>query len=126
MADIIDIEEPDYNSILVSVKKILGITAEYTHFDPELIMHINTVLGILTQIGVGESYFSITDDSATWSDFFGESTDLELIKSYVGMKVRMLFDPPQSSIISSVYEKTISELEWRISVTVDPGNTGEE
>lgn len=110
------------DSILSSIKKLLGIAEEYDHFDQDLIMHINSVLGILTQIGVGpESGFSITDKSAVWTDFLSDEKKLEMVKSYVGLKVRMLFDPPQSSTTKDAMEKCISELEWRISVTVDPG-----
>ena len=114
-------------SILTSIKKMLGIAEEYTHFDMDIIMHINTVLGTLTQIGVGSSKgFSIQDDSEIWSDFIPSNYNLEMIKSYVYLKVRLLFDPPQSSSVATSMENTIKELEWRISVTVDPGNVGEE
>lgn len=114
-------------SILTSIKKMLGIAEEYTHFDMDLIMHINSVLTILTQIGVGPSKgFSIEDDGATWSDFLPDAYNLELVKSYVYMKVRLMFDPPQSSSVMEAMKNNISELEWRISVTVDPGNPREE
>lgn len=113
------------DSILLSVKKMLGITEDYVHFDQDIIMHINTVFAILTQLGVGpEEGFSITDEDAVWKDFISESTKLESIKSYMYLKVRLLFDPPASSVIVDAINRSISELEWRINVAVDPLNNG--
>lgn len=109
------------SSILTSIKKLLGLSEEDTSFDQDIIMHINTVLNILAQLGVGPANgFSIEDDGAIWSDYLGETTNLELIKSYIYMKVRLMFDPPTSSILADAMNKNISELEWRINVTVDP------
>ena len=83
------------DSILTSIKKMLGITEEYEHFDQALIIHINTVLNTLTQIGVGpEQGFAIDSSTQTWSDFLYGDSRLDLIKSYVYLKVKMLFDPP--------------------------------
>lgn len=111
------------SSILTSIKKLLGLSEEDTSFDQDIIMHINTVFNILAQLGVDpENGFSIEDDSAIWSDYLGEATNLELIKSYIYMKVRLMFDPPTSSILADAMNKNISELEWRINVTVDPKN----
>lgn len=113
-------------SILTSVKKMLGIVEEYTHFDSDLIMHINSVFGILNQLGVGPSEgFRIKDDSDEWEDFISAGAKLEFVKSYMYMKVRMIFDPPTSSAVMESMKNTISELEWRINVAVDP-NVGEE
>lgn len=110
------------DSILTSIKKLLGITEEQTNFDQDITMHINSVFSILTQLGVGPSEgFSIEDSGAIWSDFLEENTNLELVKTYVYMKVRLMFDPPLSSSVMDSINKTISELEWRINVTVDPG-----
>ena len=110
------------DSILTSIKKLLGITEEQTNFDQDLIMHINSVFSILTQLGVGPyEGFSIDSDNDTWEDFIGESTNLELIKSYVYMKVRLMFDPPLNSSVTESINKMISEMEWRINVAVDPG-----
>lgn len=115
------------DSILTSIKKLLGIAEGYEHFDADLIMHINSVLTILTQIGVGPSEgFYITDKSNTWNEFIPEEYNLELIKSYVYLKVRLLFDPPQSSSVMDATNRMIEELEWRISVTVDPGKSTSE
>lgn len=107
-------------SILTSIKKLLGIVEEYTHFDTDIIIHINTVLSILTQIGVGPSSgFSITDKTAVWTDFIGDLTTIEFIKSYVYLKVKLIFDPPPSSAAIEAINKTISELESRISYNID-------
>lgn len=108
-------------SILTSIKKLLGITEDETHFDQDIIMHINSVFSILTQMGVGPvDGFVIRDSNSVWNDFIKDDTRLELIKSYVHMKVRLMFDPPASSTILQSINSLISELEWRISVTVDP------
>ena len=109
-------------SILTSIKKLLGISEEYEHFDSDLIMHINSVLAILTQIGVGPSAgFSISDKYAKWSDFIDDDVRLEFVKSYVFLKVKLLFDPPISSAVAESTKRLCDELEWRISTTVDPG-----
>ena len=120
-------------SILTSIKKLLGIAEEYTHFDADLIIHINSVLSILTQIGVGPSEgFSIKDESSVWGDFIPENSNLELpairelIKSYIYMKVKLLFDPPLNSAVIESTNRIISELEWRIQVAADPVKTTEE
>ena len=111
------------SSILTSIKKLLGIAEEDTSFDQDIIMHINTVFAILSQLGVGPANgFSIEDDSAIWEDYLGNATNLELVKSYIYMKVRSMFDPPTSSILADAMNKNISELEWRINTTVDPKN----
>lgn len=108
------------DSILTSVKKQLGIIEEYEHFDADIIMHINSVLMILTQLGVGpESGFFIEDKTSIWDDFIPESTNLEAVKSYVGLKVRLLFDPPANSSIMEAMNRMISELEWRLNVQAE-------
>ena len=114
-------------SILTSIKKLLGIAEEYTHFDSDLIIHINSVLSILTQIGVGPAEgFSIKDESSVWEDFVPENSKWELIKSYTYMKVKLLFDPPLSSAVIESTNRIISELEWRIQVAADLVKTIEE
>lgn len=111
-------------SILTSIKKMLGITEEYTHFDQDIIMHINSVFMILTQLGVGPSEgFSIQDAYAVWTDFIPDTTKLESVKSYVYMKVKLLFDPPLSSAVTESMNRMISEFEWRLNVAVDPAET---
>lgn len=110
------------DSILTSIKKMLGIAEEYEHFDADLIMHINSVFSILTQLGVGpDEGFSIEDSTSTWDDFVSENSKLDAIKSYMYLKVKLLFDPPLSSSVSESMNRMISELEWRINVTVDKG-----
>lgn len=115
-------------SILESIKKLLGIIPEDTIFDNDIIIHINSVFMILTQIGVGPSEgFSIKDKSSTWEQFIVDGNKLQAIKSYMYLKVRLLFDPPLSSAVMSSIERQISELEWRLAN--DPGNklsNGEE
>lgn len=107
-------------SILTSTKKLLGLTEDYTHFDVDIIMHINSVLAILCQLGVGPAEgFSIEDDKAQWSDFLKNDDRLNLVKSYVHHKVRLLFDPPLSSAVLEAIERTIKELDWRILVASD-------
>ena len=107
-------------SILTSVKKMLGITEEYTHFDPDIIMHINSVFMILQQLGVGpEKGFYIEDETSTWVDYLGAADQLHMVKSYIYMKVRLLFDPPASSAVMECMKQTIAEMEWRLNVAVD-------
>lgn len=108
------------DSILTSIKKLLGLDEDYEIFDMDIIMHINTVLSVLTQLGVGPSNgFSIIDKTATWTDFVNDLSKIEMVKSYIYMRVRLLFDPPQSSAVIEVMNRQISELEWRLNVQVD-------
>ena len=105
------------DSILTSVKKMLGIDASYDHFDTDLIMHINTVISILTQLGVGPAGgYTITGPDDTWIDWMGNKTFLSPVKSYIYLKVRLLFDPPTNSSLIESYNRLISELEWRIKI----------
>lgn len=112
-------------SILTSIKKLLGIAEEYEHFDNDIIMHINSVFMILTQLGVGPSKgFMITDSSASWDDFLPEGGEkLQAVKTYMYMKVRLMFDPPTSSAVMESMNRMINELEWRLNAVVDPGDT---
>lgn len=107
-------------SILTSIKAMLGITEQYTHFDAELIMHINSAFSILTQIGVGPSAgFSIQDSYATWTDFMETDARLEMVKTYMYQKVKFMFDPPDRSVIADAMKRQIDELEFRLSVAAD-------
>ncbi len=109
-------------SILTSIKKLLGIGEEYTHFDPDIVMHINTALGILTQLGVGPaSGFSISDKSAVWTDFIPDMSKFEMVKSYVHLKTKLIFDPPASSAVIEVIKVQIQELEWRLNTQAESG-----
>ena len=104
-------------SILTSIKKMLGIAEQYEHFDTDIIIHINTVFMTLSQLGVGPSTgFSIKDKSAIWFDFIPED-DLrfEAAKTYIYLKVKLIFDPPSSSAVIESYNRTISEFEWRLN-----------
>ena len=108
-------------SILVSIKKLLGIAEDYNHFDTDIIMHINTVFMILMQLGVGPtSGFSILDDSAVWSDYLPTGQQLESVKTYMYLRVKMMFAPPQSGTVIQSTENLIKELEFRLNVEVDP------
>ena len=108
------------DSILESIKKLLGITKEYKHFDPDIIMHINSAFFTLNQLGVGpDEPFKIEDNSDKWDDFVS-GQDVEAIKSYIGLKVRTLFDPPTNSSLLSAMNEQIKEFEWRLNVQVDP------
>lgn len=116
------------NSILTEIKKLLGIDESYEQFDLDIVMHINTYLRNLNQLGVGKRDFSISDKSSKWIDFLGEDASrLDQVKTFIYIKVRLVFDPPTSSFVLSSYEKIANELEWRLNVEVDPGmNTIEE
>jgi hypothetical protein len=104
-------------SILNSTKKILGIAADYTVFDLDIITHINTAFSTLTQLGVGPAHgFMISDETETWQDFIGDDLQNNSVKSYVFLKVRSLFDPPQTSYLIQATERQIQELEWRLNV----------
>lgn len=108
------------NSILLSTKKVLGLDAEYDVFDLDVLMHINAAFSILQQLGVGpEAGFMIEDETAVWADFvvdIGSEISLNLIKTYVQLKARMLFDPPTTSYLIDAMERQIKEYEWRLNV----------
>lgn len=114
-------------SILNSIKKLLGIAEDYDYFDSDIIMHINSVFATLTQLGVGpENGFSIDDESDKWEDFLPEERMLHSVKSYMFMKVKLMFDPPLSSAVIECTKEQIKELEWRLQVAVDSANTKSE
>lgn len=111
-------------SILTSIKKLLGVAEEYEHFDPDIIMHINSVLMILTQLGIGpEEGFSIEDETTLWSDFIPDSVNLDAVKSYIHLQVRLMFDPPSSGVITESMNRMIKELEWRLTVAAESTKT---
>lgn len=110
-------------SILTSVKKLLGIDEEYEHFDADIIMHINSVFSILTQLGVGPSEgFSIEDKTVTWDEYFSEAGEYHSVKTYIYLKVRLLFDPPTSSAVMEAMNRQISEFEWRLNAVAEARN----
>lgn len=107
-------------SILTSIKKLLGIAEEYEHFDTDLIIHINSAFSVLTQLGAGPvDGFSIKDKTAIWTDFIADYPKVDMIKTYVYLKVRLVFDPPASSAAIESLKQMISEYEWRIQVAYD-------
>lgn len=109
------------DSILASIRKLVSSGDESSSFDVDLIIHINTVLSILQQLGVGPvDGYSIVDDTATWSDYLGaDSRHVNLVKSYMAAKVRILFDPPVSSAVLESLNRVCSEFEWRANVAAE-------
>lgn len=107
-------------SILKTIKKMLGLPEDYDAFDQDLIIHINSVFSNLDQIGVAPlGGFYITDATAKWSEFFNDELPLHNIKTLVYLKVRLIFDPPATSFAITAMENQIKEQEWRLSVTGD-------
>lgn len=108
------------DSILNSIKKLLGIAEEYESFDTDIIMHINTVFTILYELGIGPAKgFSIKDDSSTWADFLSNEIRYDSVKTYIYLRVKMLFDPPLSSAVIEAQKQIISELENRLIIMSD-------
>ncbi len=109
-------------SILTSIKKLLGITEEYTHFDQDIIMHINSVFTIYQQIGIGpEEGFRIQDKESKWSDFTNDEVLMNSVKSDLYFRVRLMFDPPTNSVLLDSFKKQIDELEWRLNLYYENG-----
>lgn len=104
-------------SILNSTKRVLGIADNDDSFDIDVIMHINTALATLNQIGIGPvDGFMIEDDVPTWDAFIGTDLRLSSVKTYIYLKLRLIFDPPSTSFVIAAMEKQITELEWRLNV----------
>ena len=116
------------DSILQSIKKLLGVGEDYEIFDADIIMHINTVFAILAQLGAGPpDGFSITDDSAVWADYSTNGSFNEAVKTYIYLKVKLIFDPPLSAAAVETIKELIKELEWRLNVEFDtPKPTAKE
>jgi hypothetical protein len=107
-------------SILLTIKKLLGLGEDYTAFDTDVITRVNTFLFTLTQLGVGPSTgFRITGPGETWSHFIGDRVDLEAVKDFIYMKARIVFDPPTSSAALQALKDEAKELEFRINIQVD-------
>jgi hypothetical protein len=105
------------DSILQSTKKVLGLAPEYTVFDLDITTHINAVFSTLAQLGVGPTAgFMIIDNTAVWEDFDVPTNQLNSVKTYVPLKVRMYFDPPTTSFLIEALTKLIGELEWRLNL----------
>ena len=116
--------EPIGDGILRTVRKYLGMDDEYTYFDDDLIVHINSVFSILNQLGVGPTEgFEIQDDLAQWDEFVSDEDYLEDVKTYVCLKVRLLFDPPTSSAAMEAISRSIDELEWRLNFAAESTKT---
>ena len=110
------------SSILLDIRKMIGPSETYEHFDTDLIIHINSAFMILKQLGVGpEKGFRITGDTEQWSDFVPDEDYLDLVKTYVYLRVRLAFDPPQHGALLESIQNQIREAEWRLNVAVDPG-----
>ena len=108
------------NSIFNSVKKVVGLLGDDGSFDEDILLHINSVISTLRQLGLSiPADFYVLDDVQTWRDLLGEFRDLDLVKSYMTMKVRLMFDPPSSSFGLASMTEMVTELEWRINVLTD-------
>lgn len=114
-------EVSDKDSILISIKKLLGISRDYKNFDLDITMHINTVFTTLNQLGVGPAEgFMIDDETTEWSEYI-DSSDLKFnsVKSYIHLKVKLLFDPPANATVMQALKESINEIEWRLIVDAD-------
>lgn len=112
--------QPNQDSILDSVKKLLSIDPSYLAFDIDVTLHINSVFATLQQLGIGPaSAFYITDNSTKWTDFIGVNPNIAFVKSYMFLRVKLLFDPPTTSFALQSFEKQIEEFEWRFTVAAD-------
>jgi hypothetical protein len=107
-------------SILNSIKSLIGIQEDDTSFDYDILITINSILSVLTQVGVGpEEGYEITGSKETWSDFMADDPKMSSVKSYVYMRVKMLFDPPLSSSVAESYNASIKEFEWRLNLEAE-------
>lgn len=104
-------------SILDSIKVLLNVQYYDEAFDKELIMHINSVLMICSQLGIGPAEcFSITGSTETWDQFLNGRTDVEAVKNYIYMKIRLIFDPPTNSFTLDAMKRMVEEYEWRLTI----------
>lgn len=111
-------------SILVSTKAALGITPEQHAFDSMIVMYINSVLSTLEQIGVGpDGGLMITGETQLWSDLIGTDNRLNMVKSYMYLRVRKLYDPPEIGFVLTAMDNEIKETEWRLNVAVESNLT---
>ena len=109
------------DSILVTIRKLVCGDPYANHFDTDLLVHINACFSVLNQLGVGpEKGFVVTDETQNWGDYTADSTVLNLVKTYIALKVRLIFDPPLTSSVLDAMNKEINQLEWRLNVAVDP------
>lgn len=109
------------DSILMTIRKLVCGDPYADHFDTDLLVHINACFSILNQLGVGpENGFVVTDDTQSWSSYIADNYILNMVKTYVTLKVKKIFDPPLTSSVLEAMDKEISQLEWRLNVAVDP------
>ena len=108
------------DSILDSIKQMLGSESDDTSFERELIIYINGALMVVNQLGVGPNGYRITSKENTWSEFMGDRTDLELVKTDVYLRTRLVFDPPQNSFLVAAIKEQITEYDWRIEMGRHP------
>lgn len=114
------------DSILQTIKKLVGMDENYNAFDLDLMIGINSSFSILNQLGVGpEKAFSITGPNETWKDFFSDSDTIALVKSYIYLRTRLLFDPPETGVLHEAIERQIKEFEWRLMIEADPVSHGD-
>lgn len=116
------------NSILTSIKKQLGIAEDYTHFDMDIIIHINSIFMVLNQMGVGpDEAFTISNSETLWTDFIpADNKNFEAVKSYVFLKVKLIFDPPLSSSVMEAMKSLVSELEWRLNFSAELNKSNDQ
>lgn len=109
-----------HDSILLSIKKMIGLTDIYDVFDEDIITHINTAFFTLNQLGVSdEAPFRISGDSEVWSDYISDENNFDAVKTYIYMKVKLVFDPPASSTVLQAYKDSINEYEYRLNVEAE-------
>ena len=112
------------DSILESIKKLLGIPKEYDAFDVDVIMHINTAFAILNQLGLGpEGGYGIEGYDEIWDDYM-TSYNMSMIKTFIYLKVRLAFDPPSSTALIESMQSTLDELTWRLELEGQNGSSG--
>ncbi len=119
------------DSILLTIKKMIGGDIESHDFDTDLIIAINSAISTLYQVGVESidprtgSEFAITGEEETWNDYLGDYLYLNMVKGYIYQKVRLVFDPPQNSFLVDAIQDQLKEIEWRITVAIETDNSAE-
>ena len=109
------------DSILMTIRKLVCGNPYADHFDTDLLVHINACFSVLNQLGIGpENGFVVTDETQSWSSYIADNYILNMVKTYVTLKVKKIFDPPLTSSVLEAMDKEISQLEWRLNVAVDP------
>lgn len=114
------------NSILNTIKKLLGIDITDNSFDTDIIVHINSIIPILSQMGIGpKNGFIVMSEDDLWTDYIDDSVvNLEGVKTYMYLRIKLLFDPPTNSTTIDAFNKNIAELEWRMMLAVETNNLG--